>query len=165
MAPALPRIASHFHITNDTEVALTLSIYMLSYAFSPLLFAPLSEMFGRTWVGFHIKVLLQLPLFNAFLGSSHQQFVIYRFQPGLCICAIQGCPHLLPISQYVKERLSVDRALRVAQAVGLVAHRTPLVGASLAIYSPLRIEPWQWRSTPSVPSLVGLNTLWLLASL
>jgi MFS family permease len=56
MAPALPEIAIQYHVTNDTEVALMLAIYMLSYAFSPLLFAPLSEMFGRTWVGFRITV-------------------------------------------------------------------------------------------------------------
>lgn len=52
MAPALPQIATRFHIVNDAEVALMLSIFMLSYALSPLLLAPLSEMFGRLWVGF-----------------------------------------------------------------------------------------------------------------
>jgi MFS family permease len=50
MAPALPHIAERFNIVNPTEVALTLSIFMLSYALSPLLNAPLSEMYGRTWV-------------------------------------------------------------------------------------------------------------------
>jgi MFS family permease len=50
MAPALPYIAERLHITNQTEVALTLSIFMLSYALSPLFNAPLSEMYGRTWV-------------------------------------------------------------------------------------------------------------------
>jgi len=52
MAPALPQIAIQYHIVNDTEVPLLLSIFMLSYALSPLFFAPLSEMFGRIWVGF-----------------------------------------------------------------------------------------------------------------
>ena len=50
MAPALPYIAERLHITNQTEVALTLSIFMLSYALSPLFNAPLSEMYGRIWV-------------------------------------------------------------------------------------------------------------------
>jgi MFS family permease len=51
MAPALPYIAERFHIVNPTELALTLSIFMLSFALSPLFNAPLSEMYGRTWVG------------------------------------------------------------------------------------------------------------------
>ena len=50
MAPALPQIATQYHIVNNAEVALMLSIFMLSYALSPLLLAPLSEMFGRFWV-------------------------------------------------------------------------------------------------------------------
>ncbi|KAI0053811.1 multidrug resistance protein 4 [Auriscalpium vulgare] len=50
MAPALPQIAEHFNITSQTVVSLTLSIFLLSFAIGPLLFAPLSEVYGRTWV-------------------------------------------------------------------------------------------------------------------
>ena len=102
---------------------------------------------------------------HAFLDSSHQQLVIYRLQPGLCIRAIQARSHLLPVSQYVEERFLLSGNLKVIQAVGLVVHQTPSVEASSETYSPPRIELWQWRSTPSVRLLVGLNTSWLLASL
>lgn len=50
MAPALPDIAEHFGITNETVVSLTLSVFLLSLAISPLIYAPLSEMYGRIWV-------------------------------------------------------------------------------------------------------------------
>lgn len=50
MSPALPDIAVHYGITNQTVVAMTLSIYLLSWAFGPLFLAPLSEIYGRTWV-------------------------------------------------------------------------------------------------------------------
>ena len=50
MAPALIDIAEHFTITNETIVAMTLSIFLLSFAISPLIYAPLSEMYGRLWV-------------------------------------------------------------------------------------------------------------------
>lgn len=50
MAPALPLIADHYHITNPTILAMTLSIFLLSFAIGPLFLAPLSEMYGRTWV-------------------------------------------------------------------------------------------------------------------
>lgn len=50
MSPALPDIAVHYGITNQTVVAMTLSVYLLSWAFGPLLLAPLSEIYGRTWV-------------------------------------------------------------------------------------------------------------------
>lgn len=50
MAPALPQIAQKFDITNATVVALTLSIFLLTFAIGPLLFGPLSEIYGRLWV-------------------------------------------------------------------------------------------------------------------
>ncbi|KAF8629027.1 hypothetical protein AX15_003601 [Amanita polypyramis BW_CC] len=50
MAPGLPDVAAKYHITNPTVVALTFSIFLVSYGFAPLLLAPLSEIYGRTWV-------------------------------------------------------------------------------------------------------------------
>ena len=50
MAPALPDIGVHFGITNPTLIALTLSIFLITFAIGPLLLAPLSEIYGRTWV-------------------------------------------------------------------------------------------------------------------
>ncbi|KZV69849.1 multidrug resistance protein 4 [Peniophora sp. CONT] len=50
MAPALPYIALDLGITSETVVALTLSIFLLSFAIAPLFYAPLSEIYGRKWV-------------------------------------------------------------------------------------------------------------------
>ncbi|KAH9938543.1 multidrug resistance protein 4 [Fomitopsis serialis] len=59
MAPGLPQIAEHYKITNETVTALTLSIFLLTFAIGPLFFGPISEMYGRTWV-YHIANLLFL---------------------------------------------------------------------------------------------------------
>lgn len=50
MAPGLPDLAIKFGITDSTVLALTLSIFVLSYAIGPLFAAPLSEVYGRVWV-------------------------------------------------------------------------------------------------------------------
>jgi hypothetical protein len=50
MAPGLPDLAIQFGITDSTVLALTLSIFVLSYAIGPLFAAPLSEVYGRVWV-------------------------------------------------------------------------------------------------------------------
>lgn len=50
MAPGLPEIATRYNISNPTIVALTLSIYLLAFVFSPFLVGPLSEIYGRNWV-------------------------------------------------------------------------------------------------------------------
>ena len=50
MAPGLLDVAIKYDISNPTISALTLSIFLLSFAIGPLFLAPLSEMYGRAWV-------------------------------------------------------------------------------------------------------------------
>src|ERR1700716_3474733 len=50
VAPALTSIASEFNISNEVELSLTLSIFVLAYAVGPLFLGPLSEMYGRVIV-------------------------------------------------------------------------------------------------------------------
>nr|GAT59330.1 predicted protein [Mycena chlorophos] len=50
MAPGLPEIASKYGITNETIIAMTLSVFLISFAIGPLFLAPVSEMYGRRWV-------------------------------------------------------------------------------------------------------------------
>ncbi|KAF8966604.1 multidrug resistance protein 4 [Flammula alnicola] len=91
MAPGIPEVAMKYGITNTTVMALTLSIFLLSFAIGPLILAPLSEMYGRTWV-LHIGNLFTLafslgcafaPTTGALLG--------FRFLSGLSGCAPIAC--------------------------------------------------------------------------
>lgn len=50
MAPGLPEFAARYGITSVTTLSFTLSVFLLSFALAPLLLAPMSEMWGRTWV-------------------------------------------------------------------------------------------------------------------
>jgi MFS family permease len=61
MAPGLLDVAIKYEITNPTVLALTLSIFLLSYAIGPLVMAPLSEMYGRAWVRFFVFTSTRSP--------------------------------------------------------------------------------------------------------
>lgn len=78
MAPGLPQIAEHYGITNETITALTLSIFLLTFAIGPLIFGPLSEMYGRTWV-YHIANLLFLA-FNLGCAFSDTVGILLGFR-------------------------------------------------------------------------------------
>ena len=54
MAPGLPQIGEHFHEKNPTIIGMSLSILLLAWVFSPLIIAPLSEMYGRERIFRHI---------------------------------------------------------------------------------------------------------------
>ncbi len=50
IAPALSKISHDLNIKNEAQTKLTLSSYVISYAFGPILWAPLSELYGRVIV-------------------------------------------------------------------------------------------------------------------
>jgi sugar phosphate permease len=91
MAPGLLDIAIKFGITDPTVIALTLSIYLLSFAIGPLFAAPLSEVYGRVWV-LHLANLF----FFAFnlgcaLSRNTVSFIVFRFLAGLAGSAPIAC--------------------------------------------------------------------------
>src|ERR1700761_6635950 len=79
VAPALTAIAREFSITNDVELSLTLSIFVLAYAIGPLFLGPLSEMFGRVIV-LQLANLFYL-CFNLGCGfaQTKAQMIAFRF--------------------------------------------------------------------------------------
>ncbi|KAI0079771.1 multidrug resistance protein 4 [Panus rudis PR-1116 ss-1] len=83
MAPALPEIATALHITSPTVGAMTLSIFLVTFALGPLILAPLSEIYGRTWI-LHICNVMSIG-FNTGCGfvSSTGALVALRVMAGL----------------------------------------------------------------------------------
>ncbi|PPQ99251.1 hypothetical protein CVT24_009296 [Panaeolus cyanescens] len=83
MAPGMPEIAMKYGITNPTIIALTLSIFLLSFAFGPLILAPLSEMYGRTWV-LHLGNLFTMAFsFGCAFAPNTGSLIAFRFLSGL----------------------------------------------------------------------------------
>ncbi|KAG8902706.1 hypothetical protein FRC01_009501, partial [Tulasnella sp. 417] len=83
IAPALGAIAEGYHITNTTILALTLSVYLLGFAFGPLILAPLSEFYGRTWV-LHIANLIAFVFTIACaVAPDTGSLIAFRFLGGL----------------------------------------------------------------------------------
>ncbi|KAF9450283.1 multidrug resistance protein 4 [Macrolepiota fuliginosa MF-IS2] len=83
MAPGLPEVATKYGITNPTVIALTLSVFLISFAIGPLIFAPLSEMYGRTWV-LHICNLFTLVFsLGCAFSPNTGSLAAFRFLSGL----------------------------------------------------------------------------------
>jgi len=91
MAPGLSQVAEKYQITNPTVLAMTLSIFLLSFAFGPLFLAPFSEMYGRTWL-YHVCNLSSIG-FN--LGCAYAPttgaLIGFRFLAGLSGSAALAC--------------------------------------------------------------------------
>ncbi|EEB97981.1 hypothetical protein MPER_02595, partial [Moniliophthora perniciosa FA553] len=93
MAPGLPDIANKYAITSQTALALTLSIFLLSFAIGrqPLFLAPLSEMYGRTWV-FHIANMFSIAFsLGCAFSPSAGVLIAFRFLSGFSGAAPVAC--------------------------------------------------------------------------
>ncbi|KAG6916740.1 hypothetical protein DXG01_005560 [Tephrocybe rancida] len=91
MAPGLEEVAIQYHITSTTVAALTLSIYLLSFALGPLVLAPVSEMYGRTWV-LHIGNLFSLAFtLGCAFAPTTGALIGFRFLAGFSGSAPIAC--------------------------------------------------------------------------
>lgn len=83
VAPATKQIAGDFGVTNSAVIAMMTSIFVLGYAFGPLLLGPLSEIYGRSHV-IQISNLFYLT-WNIACGFAQNkgQFIAFRLLAGL----------------------------------------------------------------------------------
>lgn len=82
MAPGLREVAANYSITNSSVLSLTLSIFLLSFAIGPLVFAPLSEIYGRSLILHSTNILsLGFALGCAFAPDTGS-FIAFRFLLG-----------------------------------------------------------------------------------
>lgn len=58
IAPAIPDMAISLHITSSVTANLVLTIFLLAFAFGPLVLSPISEVWGRLWVS-HFDIELK----------------------------------------------------------------------------------------------------------
>ncbi|KAG2056449.1 multidrug resistance protein 4 [Suillus hirtellus] len=91
MAPGLPDLAIKFGIANPTILALTLSIFVLSYAIGLLFAAPLLEVYGHVWV-LHLGNLFFLAFnLGCALSANTMSLLVFRFLAGLAGSAPIAC--------------------------------------------------------------------------
>ncbi|KAI1112447.1 major facilitator superfamily domain-containing protein [Nemania sp. NC0429] len=83
VAPALGKIADELDITRDFEKNLTLSIFILAYAVGPLVWGPLSELYGRVIVLQLVNLIYLFFNLGCGLARTKSQLIAFRFFAGL----------------------------------------------------------------------------------
>ncbi|KAE9987066.1 hypothetical protein EG328_003848 [Venturia inaequalis] len=82
--PAIPEVMKDFKSTNSTLASFVVSVYILGYAFGPMLLAPLSEMYGRTIV-YHVTNILFVGFtVGCALSTNMGMLIAFRFLTGVC---------------------------------------------------------------------------------
>jgi hypothetical protein len=81
-APGVPDVMETFHSTDNMLEGFMVSVYVLGFAFGPLIFAPLSELYGRLPVYHTCNCFFVVFTIAAGLSSHMTMFIVFRFFMG-----------------------------------------------------------------------------------
>ena len=82
LAPAVPQVMTEFKSTNQELASFVVSVYILGYAFGPLIIAPLSELYGRLPIYHTCNVLFIVFTVACGLSTSLNMLIGWRFLQG-----------------------------------------------------------------------------------
>jgi multidrug resistance protein len=82
-SPGVPQLMQEFGSSNDELAAFVVSVYVLGFAFGPLLIAPLSEIYGRLILYHACNVGFIAFVLGCALAPSLNALIVFRFFSGL----------------------------------------------------------------------------------
>lgn len=81
---AINYIARYFHVTNEQQLVLPISLYLVGYVLGPLFFGPLSETYGRRVIMLSTFVVFTLFTMACALAPNWPAFLVFRLICGIC---------------------------------------------------------------------------------
>lgn len=82
-APGVQRVMEEFHSTSNTTATFVVSVYILGYALGPLIFAPLSEIYGRNIIYHGCNFCYVAFTVGCALATSMNMLIGFRFIAGV----------------------------------------------------------------------------------
>ncbi|RPD59300.1 MFS polyamine transporter [Lentinus tigrinus ALCF2SS1-7] len=158
IAPAAGQIASGFNITDEFQVNLSISIFVLAYAVGPLVLGPLSEIFGRTPVLRGCNLFFTAWNLGCGFAQSERQLIAFRFLAGLGGSAPLAAGGAVLGDLFAPEERGKAMALyTLAPLLGPAIG--PIVGGWIAERSTWRWVFWSTSIAAGVIQIVGIFTL------
>jgi multidrug resistance protein len=82
-APGVPAVLKAFNSNSQILATFVVSVYLIGFAFGPLVVAPLSEIWGRYWVYCGGNVLFIIFAIACALSNSMGELIAFRFLHGI----------------------------------------------------------------------------------
>ncbi|PIL26869.1 MFS general substrate transporter [Ganoderma sinense ZZ0214-1] len=158
VAPAASQVASAFHITDQFQVNLTISIFVLAYGFGPLFLGPLCEIFGRATILRACNLFFVVWNLACGFAQSEAQLIVFRFLAGIGGSAPLAAGGAVLGDMWAPEERGKSVVIySLAPLLGPVVG--PIAGGWIAEKSTWR---WVFWSTSIAAFLVQLLGLWTL---
>ncbi|CAN9093565.1 unnamed protein product [Alternaria alternata] len=138
VAPAIPEIMKDFRSTDAYLSAFVLSIYVLGYAFGPLLISPLSEQYGRLPLYHLCNVLFTICTLACGRANSLGVLAVFRFLAGVGGSSVFALAPSSLGDLMVKEKRGGVMAL-----IGLAYNLGPAISPTAGSYLNAA-KGWRW---------------------
>lgn len=90
-APGVPKVQEDFNDYNTLSATFIVSVFVLGFAFGPLVIAPCSELYGRNPVYHVCNVLFVLFSLGCALATNMSMLTAFRFCSGFAGVAVVTC--------------------------------------------------------------------------
>ncbi|KAK1765488.1 polyamine transporter 3 [Phialemonium atrogriseum] len=137
-APGIPKIMVEFHSSSSTTATFVLSVYILGFAFGPLLIAPLSEIYGRVPLYNLGNLLFTIFTVGAALSTNMGMLMAFRLLMGLA-----GAVPITIGSGTIADIMPVEKRGRAMSAWALGPLLGPCVGPVAGGYL-IEAAGWRW---------------------
>ena len=127
-SPALPSIVADLS-TTDAGGKLTMSVYFAAFALSQLICGPLSDRFGRRWVGVGFFVIYVLGSIVGALAPTLEVLLLGRLLQGFGVSAGVALSRAMVRDQFVGME-----AIRILTMVNLILTVAPAVSPTLGSF-------------------------------
>ncbi|KAF2239141.1 rade putative MSF transporter [Viridothelium virens] len=87
-APVVPEVMAEFHSNSDLLATFIVSVYLLGFAFGPLIIGPLSEIYGRMLLYNISNVFFVAFTIGCALSTSLNMLFAFRVLAGLAGCTV-----------------------------------------------------------------------------
>ena len=82
----MPKLLAEFNSDNAALAGFVVSAYIVPFTFGPLVFAPLSELYGRNVVMHSSNIAFLISTFICGASQNMAMFIIFRLLQGLAGC-------------------------------------------------------------------------------
>ncbi|UPL00978.1 hypothetical protein LCI18_011912 [Fusarium solani-melongenae] len=137
-APGVSQLMDDFNTYSDELATFVVSIYMFGYAFGPLLFAPLSEIYGRLYLYKIGNVFFILSCVGAALSTSIDMLMVFRFLMGV----VGSIPTTIGVGSIV-DTVSLEFRGRAISLWAMGPLLGPSIGPTAGGYL-IQAAGWRW---------------------
>ena len=80
---AVDHLAEYFHVKSQAQLVLPISLFLVGYVLGPVVFAPLSESYGRRWVMVITFVFFTIFTMACAVAPTWSAFLVFRLLSGI----------------------------------------------------------------------------------